>query len=88
VELGATRIIALNALPDIPSPLLQPFVKAFRAVFGHHPAVPAGVEVITLLPSRPLGGLRDAIYWNHGNAGRWIAQGAADAAGISKSFLD
>lgn len=82
VELGATRIVALNVLPDIPSALLRPFVKAFRAVFGHHPAVPAGVEAITLLPSRPLGGLRDALYWNRANAERWLARGAADAAAI------
>ena len=86
VSLGATRIVALNALPDIPSALLRPFVRAFRAVFGHHPPVPAGVEVITLLPGRPLGGLRDALYWKRANVERWLAQGAADAADLQKSF--
>jgi NTE family protein len=87
VELGATHIVALNALPEPPSALLKPFVKAFRAVFGHHPALPPGVKVITLLPSvLPLGNLSDALRWKRANAERWIKQGAADAQGIEKTF--
>jgi predicted acylesterase/phospholipase RssA len=79
VELGATRIVALNALPDIPSALLRPFVKGFRAVFGHHPPLPYGVELHTLMPRRPLGSLHDALHWKQENIERWIEQGAADA---------
>ena len=79
VELGATRIIALNVLPQFPSPLLRPFQKAFRFYFGHNPPLPPGVELATLIPRTPLGSLHDAIYWNAENAARWIAQGAADA---------
>jgi predicted acylesterase/phospholipase RssA len=82
VELGATRILALNALPEIPSVLLRPFVKAFRACFGHHPPLPPGIELHTLTPRRPLGSLHDALYWKHENIARWIEQGAADAAKI------
>lgn len=79
VELGATRILALNALPEIPSALLRPLVKGFRAVFGHHPPLPPGVELNTLTPRRPLGSLHDALYWKRENIARWIEQGAADA---------
>ena len=79
VELGATRIVALNALPEIPSTLLRPFVKGFRAVFGHHPPLPPGVELDTLTPRSPLGSLHAALYWKHENIARWIEQGAADA---------
>ena len=79
VELGATRIVALNALPNIPSVLLRPLVKGFRAVFGHHPPLPPGVELHTLTPGRPLGSLHDALYWKHENMVQWIEQGAADA---------
>ena len=86
VELGATRVVALNALPDIPSAVLRPFVKAFRAVLGHHPPLPAHVELVTLLPSRPLGGLRDAVRWDRANVERWLAQGAADAVSVAKPF--
>lgn len=87
VELGATRIVALHALPEIPSAFLKPFVKGFRAVFGHHPPLPAGVELITIVPSRRLGSMRDALRWQPGNAGRWIEQGAADARPVLESAL-
>ncbi|MDP8988790.1 MAG: patatin-like phospholipase family protein [Acidobacteriota bacterium] len=80
VELGATRIVALNALPEFPSSILRPFAKAFRLCFGYHPRLPPGVELTTLVPQRPLGSLRDALSWTPQNAARWIAQGAADAA--------
>lgn len=83
VELGATRIIALNALPEIPSAVLKPFVKAFRAVFGYNPALPPGVEVITLVPSRRLGSVGDALRWKPDNIERWLLQGEADAENIS-----
>ena len=80
VELGATRILALNAFPEFPSDLLRPFAQAFRAVFGYHPRVPSGVELHTLTPQRPLGSLRDALHRKAENIDRWIEQGAADAA--------
>ena len=85
VELGATRIVALNALPEIPSVLLRPFVKGFRACFGHHPQLPSGVELTTLIPSRPLGSIHDALSWKRDNATRWIEQGAADAADVCET---
>jgi len=79
IELGATRIVALNALPEIPSVLLRPFVKGFRAVFGHHPPLPPTVELHTLTPRHSLGSLHDALHWKHENIARWIEQGATDA---------
>ena len=84
VELGATRIIALQALPEIPSVLLKPFVQAFRAVFGHHPNLQSNVEVITLLPSRRLGSLYDALYWKRENIDRWLDQGTRDVLATKK----
>jgi predicted acylesterase/phospholipase RssA len=86
VELGATRIVALNALPEIPSVLLKPFVQGFRAVFGYHPALPPGVRVVTIVPGRRLGSMMDALRWNQDLAGRWIEQGAADALLAQKNI--
>jgi predicted acylesterase/phospholipase RssA len=83
VELGATHIVALNALPEVPTALLRPFVNAFRAVFGHRPSLPAGIELVTLSPSRRLGSMRDAMRWKQDNIERWILQGEADAKNIS-----
>lgn len=78
VELGATDIVALHCLPEIPSTVLKPFVKGFRFVFGHRPALPPHVRVATILPDRPLGGLADVMRWNAANTKRWIEQGHAD----------
>ena len=80
VELGATRIVALNVLTEFPSALLRPFQKTFRAAFGHNPPLLPGVELLTLTPRRPLGSLHDALHWKQANIVRWIEQGAADAA--------
>lgn len=79
VELGASRIVALNVFPEFPSPLLRPFAQAFRFCFGHNPPLPPGVDLTTLIPRSPLGSLHDAIYWSPENTARWIEQGAADA---------
>jgi len=84
VELGATRIVGLNALPEIPSVVLRPFVKGFRFVAGHNPPTPSAVTVDVLVPSRRLGSVKDAIRWKRENIVRWLALGAVDAA----KFLD
>jgi NTE family protein len=84
VELGATRILALQALPEIPSALLKPFVRAFRAVLGHHPELQSHVELITIVPGRRLGSLSDALHWKRENIDRWLDQGAGDVLAAKK----
>lgn len=83
VELGATRIIALHVLPEIPSRLLRPLVKGFRRIAGHNPPVPAGVEVTILKPERPLGSVTDALRWRQERVSAWIAMGESAATNIS-----
>jgi NTE family protein len=83
VELGATRIIAVQALPEIPSSVLKPFVKGFRRVFGHHPPLPAGVELVTIEPDVALGSVRDALVWEEENIRRWIEKGREEPKNIS-----
>lgn len=79
VELGATEILALHALPEIPSVWLQPFVRVFRGIFGVHPPVPPQVRCTTILPRKKLGSLHDALHWERGNIERWLQQGYEDA---------
>ena len=79
VELGATEILALHALPEVPSLWLKPFALAFRGVFGVHPAFPRRVSCKTILPSRRLGSMHDALHWKSENVERWLAQGYEDA---------
>jgi len=77
VELGATRVVALHALPELPSAWLRVIAKPFRG--RYNPSLPTGVEVRTIVPSRALGSLSDSMYWKRDNMERWLAQGAEDA---------
>jgi predicted acylesterase/phospholipase RssA len=77
VELGATQIVALHALPELPSAWLRVLSKAFRPA-RHNPPVPAGVTVQMIIPGRALGSLSDSYYWKRDNIERWLAQGAED----------
>lgn len=83
VELGATHIVALQALPEIPSAVLKPFILAFRWAFGHKPPLPKDVELVTIEPEGSIGSIRDALSWKRENVERWIEQGARDAKNIS-----
>lgn len=82
VELGATEIIGIHAIPQIPS-LVKPFVKGFRIVFGYHPPLPEVVKLVTIAHAHPLGNARDALVWKRANIERWIEQGERDAKNIS-----
>lgn len=76
-EMGASRVIAVNALPEMPSVAVRTVVRAIRAV-GFSPAAPQNLEVLTIAPRRPLGPLRQAIFWNREAVERWIEQGKRD----------
>jgi len=69
-ELGATRAVAVNCLMGLPFRML-------RTVLGPRPPG-AGFPVAYIIPSQPLGSLRDAIYWSRPNIQRWIALGERD----------
>ncbi len=81
VDLGATEILGLHCLPEIPSRVLRPLQRAFRAVFGVNPPLPAGVNLTVIEPERCLGSLSDAIRFKPGNVERWLEQGYRDAQG-------
>ncbi len=83
VELGASEILAVQALPEVPSVVLRPVVKGFRRAFGHHPPVPANVQVVTIEPERTLGSPWDVMVWKRENVERWIGEGVALAKNIS-----
>jgi NTE family protein len=78
-EMGATRVIAVNALPLMPS---HPLGAALRAVrlLGRKPAGVAGLDVVLISPGAPLGSIRDALTWSPESVRRWIERGEKDAA--------
>lgn len=82
VEMGARRIVALNALPILPSRLVRSFVSGVRKVAGT-PQAPAGVEVITVAPSASLGRMRHLLFWDEVRIRRIVEMGEADAKTIS-----
>jgi NTE family protein len=79
VELGATQIVALHALPEIPALLMRPFVQGFRSVAGHNPALPPGVSLTVIQTPGAIGSMRDALSWNRKNADKWLDLGYRDA---------
>jgi predicted acylesterase/phospholipase RssA len=79
IELGATEIIGLNALPQFPMAALRPVVRRFQSFFPKV-EVPGSVTLSVLTPREPLGSLREASFWKAENVERCYAQGAADAA--------
>lgn len=87
VEMGATRVIAVNALPWMPSPALRAAMRITRLA-GQRPAKVAGIEVIEIRPRGPLGSIRDSLVWSAENMRRWIGQGEADAEATAFSRAD
>ena len=75
-ELGATRAIALDALPQMPAPLLRGAVSLVRRFAG--PLPPASLEVFPVTTGRPLGSLRSAVHWSEKDIREWIRLGEQD----------
>jgi len=86
-ELGADRIVAINAMPVMPSLAVNAFVKALQAVAPHtaepvrgqDPGAAPAPHIRVIAPRAPLGPLREAVFWNRRAVERWIEQGEADA---------
>lgn len=83
VELGATQIVALHALPTIPSIWMRPFVKGFRFVAGYNPPLPAAVELTLIQTHGAIGSMSDALRWRSENIERWLELGFQAAQDIS-----
>ena len=76
VELGATHIVAIDVLPELPNLTLRLLASAFQRLRHIRPAQSANVVRIGVPSS--LGTARDAVVWSPVNAQRWIAQGEAE----------
>lgn len=77
-HMGASRAVAVNAFPLLPSRFLRAFVATVRFL---SPPVPSSgaLEVTTVVPIGPLGTVRDAVCWSRDNVLRMIERGSADA---------
>jgi NTE family protein len=77
-EMGATRVIAVNALPVMPSLTLRAALRVFQAL-GRRPSWHGSMPIVHIRPPAPLGTIHDSLLWRAENMRRWIAQGEKDA---------
>jgi predicted acylesterase/phospholipase RssA len=78
-ELGAKRVVAINALPGLPGLIPKLFVAVVRRLSHFRPVVPQDLEVIRIAPPGLLGSGTAALWWSRERAERWIEQGRRDA---------
>jgi NTE family protein len=82
-ELGATSIVALHALPQLPARWLSRFAWAFQKIAGYRPALGDQIQATVIQTDGALGSLRDALRWKRENIERWLDLGYADGKNIS-----
>jgi len=78
-QMGATRVIAVNALRFISPWAVGMAIKGVRSLSGVRPRVTGGAEVTLITPSQYLGKFLDGATWRRENILRWIELGEADA---------
>jgi NTE family protein len=78
-EMGATRVIAVNVLPVMPSRPLRVALRVAHFLGQKAPGVD-GLDVVNIIPRAPLGSMRDALTWSAMSVRNWIRQGEVDAA--------
>jgi predicted acylesterase/phospholipase RssA len=82
-QVGARQVIAINALPEMPSVVVRGFVRSVRALSRHVSDVQDSGDTTVIRPNGALGRLREAMYWQKENIERWIEQGFRDAARVT-----
>ncbi|PWU00877.1 MAG: hypothetical protein C5B51_24330 [Terriglobia bacterium] len=69
-EMGAARVIAVQCLTGLP-------FRVLRSILPSRGVSP-GLQVTFVVPSQPLGSIREALFWSRTNTERWIALGERD----------
>jgi predicted acylesterase/phospholipase RssA len=85
-EMGATRVIAVNASRFVAPWAIGIMIKGVRRLSRNRPRAPGGPEVTLITPVDHLGKLLDGATWRKENILRWIEQGEADATAALEVF--
>ena len=85
-ELGATKAVVIDVLPEPPGLVAKTFVGAVRVLSPFRAIVPPGMEAIRIAPPKLLGRPLESLYWTHRNAVQCIQQGQEDAARVEHSI--
>jgi NTE family protein len=90
VEMGAMRVIAVNASRFIAPPGVPLLIKAVRAIGkragGAPPQAKGCPEVIMITPTHDFGTMLDGARWREERIRRWIELGERDAAAALESI--
>jgi predicted acylesterase/phospholipase RssA len=78
VEMGARTVVSVNVMNHRPW-LVRCGVGALRRVSGYVRDCPEDVRWIDISPGRPLGPVKDAMYWRKETARAMIERGRRDA---------
>jgi NTE family protein len=87
-ELGATKALVIDVLPESPGAIAKIFVGAMRLLSPFRAMVPASMAIVKVGPTRLLGSPMDSLYWSRENVETWIRQGERDASAIKHSIAD
>ena len=79
LEMGATRIIAIDSLPNVGKWWLHLGINIAHA-FKPARRYPADLDLTVISPSGTLGDANDAVFWKRENVERWVEMGTRDAA--------
>jgi len=85
-ELGATRALVIDVLPEVPGIVARTFVATMRLISPFQAPIPQGMEIVRIAPSKLLGAPLEAIYWKRENAEQWIQAGERDAEAVKHSI--
>jgi predicted acylesterase/phospholipase RssA len=75
-KMGATRVIAINALPRVTPWPIHAVLGTMHRV--RRMPVPESLDVSMILPSEPMGTARQAVVWERVNIERWVELGIRD----------
>jgi NTE family protein len=78
LEMGATRIIAIDSLPNVGKWWIHAGIEIAHA-FKPRRKYSRDLDLTVITPSESLGDGNDAVFWKRENAERWIDLGARDA---------
>jgi NTE family protein len=86
VEMGATRIIAIDALPQVGKWWLRAGRDMAR-MFKPRRRYPAHLEITVVRPSEYLGDAYDAVFWKKANVERWVDLGRRDTEAAMRALV-
>lgn len=84
-EMGASRVIAINALPRITPWAIHAALSGMHRV--RKKPVPESLQVNIVAPSGWMGTARDSMVWDRNNVQRWVEMGTRDGEDfVHKTF--